>query len=159
MGMFGIANMANAHVKWGKVVMICGEVVFVLLLQGKTFGDDKQCWRERGMGLYCLKFGVLASMVLKLINVLHRKSFMGIKVCGLAGMAPQTQLQWVVEQRGPSNLKLQTRLQLQNIIGIWFGLELGNIHVQSSVNQSNGGYGFAHAKEMLDPAFVIRCFT
>ncbi|GKA00774.1 hypothetical protein Tco_0673439 [Tanacetum coccineum] len=46
MGMFGIANMANAHVKWGKVVMICGEVVFVLFCRvWRDFGDDEQ-WLE-----------------------------------------------------------------------------------------------------------------
>ncbi|GJY68981.1 hypothetical protein Tco_0471963 [Tanacetum coccineum] len=45
MGMFGIANMANAHVKWGKVVMICGEVVFVLFCRvWRDFGDDEQWW-------------------------------------------------------------------------------------------------------------------
>ncbi|GJR09628.1 hypothetical protein Tco_0792280 [Tanacetum coccineum] len=45
MGMFGITNMANAHVKWGKVVMICGEVVFVLFCRvWRDFGDDEQWW-------------------------------------------------------------------------------------------------------------------
>ncbi|GJV62902.1 hypothetical protein Tco_1473730 [Tanacetum coccineum] len=45
MGMFGIANMANAHVKWGKVVMICGEVVFVLFCRvWRDFRDDEQWW-------------------------------------------------------------------------------------------------------------------
>ncbi|GJT42651.1 hypothetical protein Tco_0951366 [Tanacetum coccineum] len=53
MGMFGITNMANAHVKWGKVVMICGEVVFVLFCRvWRDFGDDEQCQRLSSTHLF-----------------------------------------------------------------------------------------------------------